>query len=205
MYESNITVADFVNKVKGEVNAVPAFSSDAVVRIINDIQTGLYLHVIRPCRRVAVTLKTEGELQYFTTADFESYIGEAMPLAKDVILVCASDKSVHFGSIDQFYSLSIPVCCRMNEKIYIKNLNAASVMVHYIVTPTPITYGEVTGFVGKICMPSGYLTLLEAGVLAELYRHMGDNDNCRRFSEKYNAMLQEMKDHFLWLRGGDAG
>ncbi len=205
MYESNITVADFVNKVKNEVNAVPPLSSGEVVRIINDIQTSLYLHVIRSCRRVAVTPKTEGDLQYFSTSDFESYTGEAMPLSKDVVLVCASDKSIHFGTIDQFYNLSIPICCRMNDKIYLKNVSAASVMVHYIVTPIPITYGEVSGYVGKICMPSGYLTLLEAGVLAEMYRHMGDGDNCRRFSEKYNAMLQEMKEHFLWLRGGDAG
>ncbi len=204
MYESTISVSDFVNRVLNEVNAVPTFPIETVVGIASDIQTSLFLQVIRLCRRVTVSPKSEGNLLYVSPDEFESFIDEAIPLAEDVLLVTAGDKSLHMANIDQFYNLSIPLWCRMNERIYLKNTGAVGVTVHYVTRPKPIMYNEVTGYTGKICMPQGYLTLLEAGVLAELYRHMGDAENCRRFSEKYNAMLQEMKEHYRWMRGGDA-
>ena len=205
MYESNISVSDFVDKVLTEVNAVPNFDPETVATILCDMQTNLYLHVIRPIKRVHVALKTEGTLAYFDTAEFESYIGEAPVHAEDVVLVCVSDKSIHFGTIEQFYSLSIPICCRMSNKIYVKNVNTQNVTVHYIVRPMPIGYQAIGGFTGNICMPQGYITLLEAGVLAELYRHIGDSEHCRIFSEKYNAALTDMKEHYRWIQGGDAG
>lgn len=204
MYESTIPVSDFVNRVLTEVNAVPTFPIETVVGMISDIQTSLFLQVIRPCRRVTATPQNEENLLYISPMDLDSFTDEALPLAEDILLVTVADKSIHMATMDQFYNLSIPTWCRMNEKIYLKNISAVSVTVHYVTRPNPIVYNEVTGYSGKICVPQGYLTLLEAGVLAELYRHMGDGDNCRRFSEKYNAMLQEMKEHYRWMRGGDA-
>ena len=203
MQEANISVADFVDGVLVQVNAVPTFDKAKVAQILSDLQIALFSEVIRMPRRVVTSLKTEGNLKYFSTAEFEGYENEQLPAAEDVILVCAADKGIHFSSLERFYALSIPVCCRMNEKVYVRNVSEPSVSVHYVMRPAPIRYNEVTGYAGKICIPEGYISLLEAGVLAELYRHVGNADACRRHSEKYNALLESMQSHYRDFRGGD--
>ena len=204
MYESEITVNDFVNTIVSQLNVTPELPIQTVVAVINELQEGLYFHVIRPIRCCDAALKNEQAHAELYTSEIPAMAWEDSVRNEDVVCIYSDEGKIIDGTVDMYQSLSLPVFCRINNAICIRNVNSTTVSVTYVVRPLPIQYDETSGYIGKICMPPGYVSMLQAGVLAELYRRIGDSENCNRFTEKYNAMLSDLKKRFLEIREGDA-
>ena len=195
MYNSSISVSDFVNEVLSAVNAVPAISGQVVANLLSDLQDRLFAQIIRPLRHCEVQVQSEAELLYVDVQSIVTSEDEAKASSEDVILVRQGRSLVFHATEEQFFQLSIPVYCEMNGKICLRNCDATQVEVTYIARPAPITYANGT-YSGQICFPDGYLSMLSSGLRAELCRHIGDETGVKLYGEKFNVMLADLKRRF---------
>ena len=196
IYQSEISVEELVQTVLEGINAAPEIPPTVVAQYLQDLQCRLYDTVFRPKRKDSLFLQKAGQTSYTDFASIIPETGEDQPAIEDLTAILLDERPVYYTEPERFFCFSFPVYTRMADKIFLRNVPTEGISALYTVRPAPIYYSEALGYQGSICMPKGYTCLLEAGLRAELCRHIEDDEGYKRHMVRYNDLLLDLKLRF---------
>ena len=197
MFEhSEIQLEDYAEGILKRLSLTPKPDYGVVARAVSEMQHRLFAQIIRCSQSTEVTLKTMGDTLGFSVWDVIASSADAQTEVGDIQDIIVDGEHIYRAAPAIFFSLSIPAYCILGDTVKLRNVDAEKARVVYLYRPASVLYSEASGFSGLLCVPDGYLPLLDYGVLAQLCSYMGDYEGSNHYSECYNALLRDLKDRF---------
>lgn len=201
MYDSEVTAADLIAEIKGEIDIASIVPDSAFVRWLNTVEQTVYTELIREMRlvHIAVDYRNGEDTPSFYLSDITPGDGEGEVIFDDIV------KSYVDGiELDRVSLISGTVFDNLGmyyqngDRIMVKTLVPASeVSVIYVVRPVKkaVENGELPGETVKL--PAEWLEIAASRLRGEAYKLANDDNLAAKWLNDYNLYLEQFK---VWLK-----
>lgn len=193
MFDSGLTVANFITDLKSEVDISQEIGNSTILRWVSSLEQLLYSDIILFEKYEDVTSLISSNLLYFSDLDVQSW--ERYPEFDDILKVfCNGVELTKSGPIAgvQFYT---------DKQIYVDN-NAGGLEIFPFETPEkveviwrnkPAIKSDTTD---DIMVPYEWIEMVYAKLRGECYKLANDDQLAAKWLNDYNNQLESFK---VWI------
>lgn len=193
MFDSNISVKDFIEEIKNEADIAPDISNKEYVFYLNTLEQLLYSEIIKEQAKVEKEATEDNEIDLYSF----NLPGQDKMRFEDIHTVFA-DKTQLIKTTYTSGMIFDDCYFKISDKLGYSVKNVPSLItIIYFVRPALKEVDEDDNILeGKVMLPYEFLSLAKAYIRGEAYKVANENELAAKWINEYNVLTETFK---IWI------